>query len=458
MNKLSGKFTTGIILILVVFACLSALLNHTFVEKYYLHQKRADLSQICKELSEKAERGDETGKIIKELENANKVIIVCTDRTSDDNDIINDEIRSAFVSKGIGFQQFWLWEEDYKDVAAGENRIRLYSQEKLNYSLLVEYMAYGSQLFSVAMIIPNIKDAFSIINALSLFISAATIIVSILFIVIFIRKIVFPLRQIEDFASHMGHSQFTPLTIHTGDELERVADTLNSMGNQIVSYQESLKEKNKQMEELLDNVAHDLKTPISLIKLYSEGIRDGLDDGTFLDTIIQQDKELSHMVNQLLFTSRISKKDYEKHCLDISRILENCIKEYEPLVRLNHRTVSCNIENALEITGSGQLISSLFSNLIANAITYASGPEITILLKKDKTEIRFSISNETQNETLDLSRIWEPYFVGEQSRNKSLSGTGLGLHIVRKICERSGYYADCTMNDGRITFSIIIPI
>lgn len=458
MNKLSGKFTTGIIIILTVFAFLSALLNHKFVEKYYLHQKRDDLSLICADLSEKLKRGEETERVIKELEEANKVIIVCTDSTSGDNTVINNEIRSAFISKGIGFQQFWLWEEDYKDVSAGENRVRLYSQEKLNYSLLVKYMAYQSGLFSIVMIIPNIKDAFSIINALSAFISGVTILVSLLFIIILIRKIVFPLKQIEDFAAHMSRNEFTPLDIHTHDELEHVADTLNAMGNQIVSYQESLREKNKQMEELLDNVAHDLKTPIALIKLYSEGIRDGLDDGTFLDTVIQQDNELSHMVNQLLFTSRISKKDYGKHHINISRILENCIKEYEPLTFQNHRIISCDIENPLQITGSDQLINSLFSNLITNAILYASAPEIHIALKTEEKGIRFSISNETLNANLDLSRIWEPYFVGEQSRNKELSGTGLGLHIVRKICEKSDYIADCTIADGRITFFIILPL
>ena len=60
-----------------------------------------------------------------------------------------------------------------------------------------------------------------------------------------------------------------------------------------------------------------------------------------------------------------------------------------------------------------------------------------------------------QEGNLDLDRIWEPFYVGESSRNQNLSGTGLGLPIVKKIANQCGYGIDCTVADGRIRFTVI---
>ena len=233
----------GILVILSVSTCASALLNAGFVDKYYLHQKKKSLSEICGRLMEAVDDGVPYEEAIREIEAENKVIAVSANSRSSDNDMINYEIRDAFQVKGVGFQKFWLWEEDYKEVMRGKNRIRLYSQEKLNYSLLVEYAAGDSRLFSVAMILPDIKDAVRIMNACTVSISFLTILLSLLFIFILVRRVTAPLKQFDAFAASMGRNEFHPLEIHTNDELERAAANLNAMGNQITAYQKSLQNK-----------------------------------------------------------------------------------------------------------------------------------------------------------------------------------------------------------------------
>ena len=88
-----------------------------------------------------------------------------------------------------------------------------------------------------------------------------------------------------------------------------------------------LLEKNRQMEALLDNVAHDLKTPISLIGTYASGMQDGLDDGTFLDTIIRQNTKMAQLAEKLLGLSRIGQKDYPEETIALDRLLQNQIEE-----------------------------------------------------------------------------------------------------------------------------------
>lgn len=95
--------------------------------------------------------------------------------------------------------------------------------------------------------------------------------------------------------------------------------------------------------------------------------------------------------------------------------------------------------------------------LLTNAIKYSSGRKILMELFEKQNQIIFKITNETDNQSLDISKIWEPYYVGEKSRNKNLSGTGLGLSIVKKICETQFYEVECTRDGKNIIFTVIIP-
>lgn len=458
MNKLSGKFMAGIILILSVSTGASALLNAGFVDKYYLHQKKESLNRICTELQEAVEDGVPYREAIGEIEAENKVIAVSADSSSSDNDLINYEIRDAFQAKGVGFQKFWLWEEDHRDVMHGERRIRLYNQEKLSYSLLVEYTTKGSRLYAIAMILPDMEEAVGIINTCTIFISILTICLSVLLILVLVRRITAPLKQFDAFAFSMGKNEFRPLEVHTNDELERAASNLNVMGKQIIAYQESLQKKNKQMEQLLDNVAHDLKTPVSLIKLYADGIKDGMDDGTFLDTIVQQSSQMDLMINRLLFLSRIEKKEPALEVCDISAMLQEIVDTCLPLAKEQNLDFVTDMEAPAAAVTHVEWMESIFTNLVTNAVKYSAGPEIGITLQKDGKQIIFLIKNECRNENLDIAKIWDPYYVGEPSRNKAISGTGLGLAMVKKMVLKLDYDISCTLEEGEITFVLKIPI
>lgn len=458
MNKLSKKFIIGIAAVLCLTCVCTILFNTFFLERYYLYQKRNALSSVSEKLVEKMSQGTDIEEAITQIEDSDKVIVVKIEEfRSKSNDTINEEIRVAFQLKGIGFQKYWLWIEDHQKILDGDTWQHLYTQDKLNYSLLVEYRQIDSSLYVVTMIIPNIADAFGIINTFLIAVNVVSIIISIFVIILLIKKIVKPLAEFQVFASQMENNQFIPLQVQTKDELEQVADSLNSMGKRIMDYQDSLQEKNKQMEQLMDNVAHDLKTPISLIHLYASGLKDGLDDGTFLDTILDENHQMEDMVNRLLYLSRIDKEEYEETYINLSELIRRLVDKYSVMAEKNHLNIRADLEEGICITASEELIISMFTNLVTNAIKYSSGSEISIELLRREKQIVFIVSNETDNQSLDVSKIWNPYYVGEKSRNKNLSGTGLGLSIVQKICETQHYLADCSLCDRNIVFTVAIP-
>lgn len=459
MNKLSKKFITGIIVILSASSLCSLLFNTSFLKRYYLYQKSKSITAIHKELLSLLDREVPSQTAVEQIESSYKVTIAQIENESVlDEDTVNQNIQSALQEKGIGFQKYWFWEEDYKKVLEGENRIRLYQQEKLNYSLLIDYIQKDSNLYAITMIVPNISDAFQIANHFLIAVNISTIMIAILFIILLIRKVTQPLCLFENFAKKMQENQFAPIELHTNDELESVADSLNSMGNQIIQFQRSLQEKNVQMEQLLDNVAHDLKTPVSLIQLYADGIKDGMDDGTFLDTILEENKQMTHMIDRLLYLSRIEKKQYHFSEVDLSHMIQNLIHKYSILAEESQMEIHSSIEKEIAVSGVPELLESLFLNLITNSVKYCTGKEIDVALWTEKNQILFTIKNETENHLLDIEKIWMPYYVGEESRNKKMSGTGLGLAIVYKICNIHHYSVQCLKNENEITFTVSMPI
>ena len=446
------------IILAASFFCL-ILFNTQYVERFYLHEKKQVIIKICDELTALLQKGDSPQMAIQNIESAYKVIIVEIGSDPDsDNNTVNDEIQSAFQEKGIGFQKYWFWEEDYNTVLEGKNQIRLYQQEKLNYSLLINYIQEDTSVYAITMIVPDVSDAFQIANQFLIVVTLSTIMIAIIFIVFLIRRITRPLYLFEEFAKSMRNNEFYPIEVHTRDELESVADSLNSMGNQVIEFQQTLQEKNKQMEQLLDNVAHDLKTPISLVQLYARGLKDGMDDGTFLDTILEENEQMSNMVNRLLYLSKIEESKNEVTLINVSDMVKMLIEKYSIFTKENNVEIHSSIEKGIMLTGTDELLQSLFLNLITNAVKYSSGEEIIIELFKQKDMITFTITNETDNKMLDKEKIWTPYYVGEESRNKKMSGTGLGLSIVKKICDLENYSIRCLQEEGKIIFTVLIGV
>ena len=199
------------------------------------------------------------------------------------------------------------------------------------------------------------------------------------------------------------------------------------MSRSLREYEKQLLNKNRQMKQLLDDVAHDIKTPVSLIGMYASGIKDGLDDGTFLDTIEEQNARISRLVERLLSLSRIESREYPLSPIALDTILHKCMEEQR--MALHARGLSFQEELAcdVEIMGNSELVALLFSNLLSNAVKYASSGAVEVTLCRMGEWCRFRISNGFYNDALDPERIWDPFYVGEPSRSRALTGTALDL-------------------------------
>ena len=262
----------------------------------------------------------------------------------------------------------------------------------------------GSNLYAVAAIIPNTADFIGIINRFSILLHVISLVIAVVLLYLLVKHITNPLRRMERFSQEIARQEYGSLHISTRDELEHVADSMNQMSISIQQYQKMLQAKNQQMEQLLNDVAHDLKTPISLIGMYSSGIQDGLDDGTFLETIIQQNNRMSQMTERLLNLSGIERKEHPLTTIRLDLLLSECIGEQKLFLSKRGLSLNTAVTPNLEITGNAELVTELFSNLLSNAVKYAaSGTVHAVLGSQTNLEMTIWTRNGSGNRSMSES-------------------------------------------------------
>lgn len=462
MTKLAQKFVAGISIILCSVILLSLFVNSRFAERFYLYQKKEEINQICDLLEKNTlsmpaslTRLDDN---IETLERTKDVVIVRVKHTSD-NDKINGLLRSAFLEKGLGLSKYWLWINDYEKAIQDGRKLTIYRQDKLNYSLLVEYLTIEDSFVAVAMVIPNVGKMVQIINLLTAVIFLTALVIMIFLILLLVKRITMPLSLINKLAEDISNQNFHKIEVHTKDELEAVAISMNTMSEKLQTSQIALLEKNRQMELLLGNVSHDLKTPVALIKAYATGIKDGMDDSTFVDTIIRQNEKMERMIERLLDLARLEQSTLPLSPINIGKVLEHEINEQMITLLAQNIELTKHITTDAVIAANKELLTAIFSNLISNAIHYTKDNTIQIKLYSCENHYIFEIMNGiAKDHTIELPRIWDPFYVGEKSRNKDLSGTGLGLSIVGTSAQKSGFGYDCTIQNQNIIFTITFPM
>jgi signal transduction histidine kinase len=300
-----------------------------------------------------------------------------------------------------------------------------------------------------------VQKTLYIVNKVTIVIFFGAGFMSFLLISILVQKIIKPLKKIGETAKAISNLEFQTVEIHTNDELETLATNINHMSFNLQQAHQELEKKNKQMKELLSNVTHDLKTPVSLMKAYANGMKDGIDDGTFIDTIINQTDRMEQMIERLLCLSRVQQKEYHFQQIDISECLRELLQDYHLQEETNQIVLEAEIQDSLFVHSNFEMVNLIFSNLLSNAVKYSADKRIKINLCLEEGHCVFRIQNRVSDaQSIDTTRLWEPFYVAEQSRNQELSGTGLGLAIVRDASERLGCICECALDKRIITFSV----
>ena len=220
-------------------------------------------------------------------------------------------------------------------------------------------------------------------------------------------------------------------------------------------------------QQMTSNIAHELKTPVTSILGYLDTLHhhqvDEADRKLFISRALIQVNKLTELIEDISTLNKITetKDEYAFDSLPVKPLVEKCIEVKS--LQLEKRKIECilEIDSSIEVTGNLSLLSSVFSNLLDNAIKYG-GESIRIriyIYLEDSDYYYFSFSNTGNSiDEKHFTRIFERFYRVDDDRNRETGGTGLGLAIVKNAIElHRGEITARNLAGGGVEFLFTLP-
>ena len=267
--------------------------------------------------------------------------------------------------------------------------------------------------------------------------STGLLLVSALLLAFFLSRLVAsPLRSITQKARRLATGDYTANFEGVGyREVEELADTLNFAAKEIGT-------ADTLQKELIANISHDLRTPLTMIKGYGEMMRDlpGENNEENAQIIIDETTRLSELVSDLLDISKLQSgaKKPEPEVFDMVLLMQETLHRYEMLIKRDGYCFDVLLpEGQAYVFADRTMILQVIYNLINNAVNYTGESRrvrVTVALQSDR--VRVAIADEGEGISPDqIESIWDRYYRVDKVHKRAVMGTGLGLSIVKQVLE-----------------------
>ena len=306
-----------------------------------------------------------------------------------------------------------------------------------------------------------------ILNRISnLFLTTSSFVVLLAVVVasFFTRRESKPLQAMAKAANAFGHGDLNArvrVDESTSEEMQELALAFNNMAS-------SLQKSEYQRQEFVANVSHELKTPMTTISGYVDGILDGTipqhRHSYYLQIVSDETKRLSRLVRSMLDISQLQNQDIpeeKKMHFDLEEVIGQVLITFEKKITDKHLDVEVDMPEHPVYTIAGKdYITQVVYNLLDNAVKFCpEGKTLGLKIREGGNKVYISISNE--GDTIppeELPLVFDRFHKLDKSRSKNRDGWGLGLYIVKTIVCSHGENISVTSRDGKTEFTFTMPL
>ena len=276
------------------------------------------------------------------------------------------------------------------------------------------------------------------------------------------RGLVTPVRKLKEATHNIaeGNLDFT-LQSNRHDEIGELINDFEVMRKRLRDSAEEKIQNDKESRELISNISHDLKTPMTAIKGYVEGIMDGIADtpekmDRYVRTIYNKTVDMDKLINELTLYSKIdaNKIPYNFNKINVAQYFEDCVSELK--VELDSRNIELGYFNYADkssvIIADPEQLKRVINNIISNSVKYMSSDRkgiINIRISDVDDFVQFEIEDNGKGiAQKDVQYIFDRFYRTDASRNSAQGGSGIGLSIVKKIISDHGGQIWATSKEG----------
>lgn len=284
------------------------------------------------------------------------------------------------------------------------------------------------------------------------------------------RGIITPIHKLEDATQNIkeGNLDFV-VEAESNDEIGDLFQNFEEMRLRLKESAEVQLEAERESRILISNISHDLKTPITAIKGYVEGIMDGVADtpekmDKYIRTIYSKANDMDRLINELTLYSKIdtNRIPYNFNRLNAADYFNDCIEEIGLELEAQHIGLSYfnYMEDSVEIIADPEQLKRVIDNIIGNSVKYMDKEHGLINVRVKDVGDFIQVELEDNGKGIaqkDLPYIFDRFFRTDASRNSATGGSGIGLSIAKKIVEDHGgkIWATSKESTGTVLYFVI---
>lgn len=474
-------------LALTIFLCWT--LNKSFLFDYYQHEKIKGLDAIYQEINSLIKENDS------EL---SETTLRHIDRLISNNSV------SAYILLGIRYpiyQSTWSQlglarvmdsmrvykfgnDPEYgisniANLKTVENTYDICKQTdelmQLNYLDLIGYLDSGHMLF-LRTTLESLEASSSLSNNFLAIIGVIVTILGTFAMFLVSRRFTKPILELETIAKKISDLDFDiKYEIESNDEIGRLGASINSLSdklqttitelkianNELLSDNERKTQIDEMRKEFLSNVTHELKTPISLIQGYAEGLKENIYDDQenrdfYCEVIIDEAMKMNNMVKKLLTLNQL---EFGANTLDIVRfdivaLIQSVLNSTDILMKQDNIFVYFEVSEPCYVWADEYMIEEVVTNYISNAIHHAAGPkiiEIKLIRMDDVVRVAVFNTGELIPEN-EIDKVWVKFYKVDKARTREYGGNGIGLSIVKAIMNSHNKEYGCINRSNGVEF------